>query len=179
MLEKLIKHSIGSDLAIYIFRCCLGFWIGYELYLHFIDHQLYWALLSIVLVISPEAKDSKRLAIERFKANFIGSGMGLLCFLIGTPNFLIIITGIILSIVFCYVFNLMNVVRTAIVALIIVLIYEKNNMSWIGAVERFSGVALGCFIGLAITVITSYGINFLRKKWDLPEDEGFKNIKNE
>ena len=52
-------------------------------------------------------------------------------------------------------------------------------MSWMGAIERFSGVALGCLIGLAITVITSYGINFLRKKWDLPEDEGFKNIKNE
>lgn len=179
MLEKLIKHSIGSDLAIYIFRCCLGFWIGYELYLRFFEHQLYWALLSIVLVISPEAKDSKRLAIERFKANFIGSGIGLLCFLIGAPNFFMIIVGIVLAIIICYVFKLMNVVRTAIVALIIVLIYERDNMSWMGAIERFSGVALGCLIGLAITVITSYGINFLRKKWNLPEDEGFKNIKNE
>ncbi|MCO6174741.1 FUSC family protein [Flavobacterium sp. NRK F10] len=179
MLEKVIKYSIGSDLAIYIFRCCLGFWIGYELYVHFIEHQLYWALLSIVLVISPEAKDSKRLAIERFKANFIGSGIGLLCFLIGAPNFFMIIVGIVLAIIICYVFKLMNVVRTAIVALIIVLIYERDNMSWMGAIERFSGVALGCLIGLAITVITSYGINFLRKKWNLPEDEGFKNIKNE
>ena len=72
MINKVIKYSIGSDLIIYVFRCIIGFLIGYQLYIQFPEHELFWTLLSIILVISPEAKDSKRLAIERFKSNLIG-----------------------------------------------------------------------------------------------------------
>lgn len=65
----------------------------------------------------------------------------------------------------------MTVARTAIVALIIVLINEQQQLTWLAAIERFISVALGCFIGLAITVITSYLINYLRKKANLPQEE--------
>lgn len=78
MVNKLIRYSIGSDLIIYGFKCIIGFLIGYQLYLGFPEYELYWTMLSIILVISPEAKDARRLSIERFKSNLIGSGIGLL-----------------------------------------------------------------------------------------------------
>ena len=171
MVNKLIRYSIGSDLIMYGFKCIVGFLIGYELYLSFPEYELYWTLLSIILVISPEAKDARRLSIERFKSNLIGSGIGLFCYFIHAPNVYMLVSGIILSIATCYFFNLMNVARTAIVALIIVLIHEQTQMSWIGAVERFVSVTTGCFIGLSITIITSAGINYWRKKANLPQEE--------
>ncbi|TRX12289.1 FUSC family protein [Flavobacterium gawalongense] len=164
MVNKLIRYSIGSDLIIYGFKCIIGFLIGYQLYLSFPQYELYWTMLSIILVISPEAKDARRLSIERFKSNLIGSGIGLFCYFIHAPNVYMLLLGIILSIATCYFFNLMNVARTAIVALIIVLIHEQTQMSWIGAVERFISVTTGCFIGLSITIITSAVINYWRKK---------------
>lgn len=97
MINKVIKYTIGSDLIIYAIRCIIGFLIGYQLYLQLPEYELYWTLLSIILVISPEAKDSKRLAIERFKANLIGSGMGLLCFFVHAPNAYLILLGIIID----------------------------------------------------------------------------------
>ncbi|MFV5685678.1 FUSC family protein [Flavobacterium sp. GB2R13] len=170
MVNKLIRYSIGSDLIIYGFKCIIGFLIGYQLYLGFPQYELYWTMLSIVLVISPEAKDARRLSIERFKSNLIGSGIGLFCYFIHAPNVYMLLLGIVLSIVTCYLFNLMNVARTAIVALIIVLIHEQTQMSWIGAVERFISVTTGCFIGLSITIITSAVINYWRKKANLPQE---------
>ena len=171
MVNKLIRYSIGSDLIIYGFKCIIGFLIGYQLYLGFPEYELYWTMLSIILVISPEAKDARRLSIERFKSNLIGSGIGLFCYFIHAPNVYMLVLGIVLSIATCYFFNLMNVARTAIVALIIVLIHEQEQMSWIGAVERFISVTTGCFIGLSITIITSAVINYWRKKANLPQEE--------
>ncbi|WP_413998604.1 FUSC family protein [Flavobacterium sp. W1B] len=176
MINKVIKYCIGSDLIIYVIRCIIGFLIGYQLYLQLPEYELYWTLLSIILVISPEAKDSKRLAIERFKSNLIGSGIGLFCFFIHAPNVYIILIGILLSISVCYYFKLMNVARTAIVALLIVLIHEQQQLTWLTAVERFMSVALGCFIGLTVTVTTSFIINYLRKKANLPQEESI-NLK--
>ncbi|MNE18882.1 hypothetical protein D3C80_1119410 [compost metagenome] len=171
MFNKLVRYSIGSDLIIYGFKCSIGFLIGYQLYLGFPEYELYWTLLSIILVISPEAKDAHRLSIERFKSNLIGSGVGLICFLIHDPNIYMVVLGIILSIATCYLFNLMTVARTAIVALIIVLIHEQTQISWLAAVERFISVTTGCFIGLSITVVTTVIITYLRKKANLPEQD--------
>lgn len=171
MVNKLIRYSIGSDLIMYGFKCIVGFLIGYELYLSFPEYELYWTLLSIILVISPEVKDARRLSIERFKSNLIGSGIGLFCYFIHAPNVYMLVLGIILSIATCYFFNLMNVARTAIVALIIVLIHEQTQMSWTGAVERFISVTTGCFIGLSITIITSAVINYWREKANLPQEK--------
>ncbi|MBA4318463.1 MAG: FUSC family protein [Flavobacterium sp.] len=171
MFNKLIRYSICSDLVIYGFKCIVGFLVGYQLYLGFPEYELYWTMLSIILVISPEAKEAHRLSIERFKSNLIGSGIGLICFLIHDPNIYMLVLGIILSIATCYLFDLMNVARTAVVALIIVLVHEQVQMSWLTAVERFISVTTGCFIGLSITVVTTLMINYLRKKAKLPEQD--------
>lgn len=171
MLQKIIRNSIGSDLVIYIFRCLIGFWIGYQLYLQFPKFEAYWTLLSIILVISPEAKDAKRLSVERFKSNLIGSVIGLVCFFIYEPNVYLMLAGIVLTVLVCYFFQLMNVTRTALVAFIIVIIHEQTQSSSLAAVYRFISVTVGCLIGLSVTVLTSFLINYLRNKADLPYEK--------
>ena len=171
MLQKIIRYSIGSDLVIYVFRCLIGFLIGYQLYLNFKEYEAYWTLLSIILVISPEAKDAKRLSIERFKSNLIGSILGLLCFIIYEPNVYLMLFGIVLTVVVCYYFQLMNVARTAMVAFIIVTISEQTQLTWLAAVYRFTSVTIGCFVGLSITILTSYLINYWRSKANLPYEK--------
>ncbi|MCL9770344.1 FUSC family protein [Flavobacterium sp. HXWNR69] len=171
MLQKIIRYSIGSDLVIYVFRCLIGFFIGYHLYLNFSEYEMYWTLLSIILVISPEAKDAKRLSIERFKSNLIGSILGLVCFIIHEPNLYLMLIGIIITVIICYGFNLMNVARTAMVAFIIVTISEQTQLTWLAAVYRFTSVTVGCFIGLSVTLSTSILINHLRGKVNLPYEK--------
>ena len=169
--DNLLRFSVGSDLVIYISRCILGFLIGYTLYISFPQHHLYWTLLSIILVISPEAKDSMRLAKDRFKSNLIGSGIGLIRFFIDDRRVYVILFCVILSILVCYWVNLLSVARSAIVAMLIVLISETELVTWTAAIERFLSVGLGCLIGLGITKSTSYLINYLRKHADLPPEK--------
>jgi uncharacterized membrane protein YccC len=162
--NKLLRYCCNSDLVIYCFRCIIGFLIGYELYLHFPEYELFWTIISIMLVISPEEKDARRLTGERFKANLIGSSVGLVCFILLIRQEFMILLGIILTSLICHFFRLMNVARTAVVALIIVIFHEQTELSYWAAVERFASVALGCLLGLGITVTTGSLIRFLKKK---------------
>lgn len=163
MLKEILKKGARADLYIYATRVCLGFVIGYTLFHRIPTHELYWTLLSIILVISPEEQDSKKLAVERFRSNFIGSSVGLLCFFIHPLNIYVIVFGIIVSAVFCYLFDLIAVVRTSIVALIIVLVPQFGEPSYWTSIERFACVTLGCLIGVVVTLLTGRLINYYRR----------------
>lgn len=162
-----LSTFINSSVLIYSARCVIGFVIGYSLYINIPQYESYWTLLSILLVLTPEDKDARRLAIERMKANLIGSGVALILFLIHKPNLALILIGVLSTIAVCRLFNLLNVARTAMATLIIVLIYEQEKTSWMGAVERLVCVVSGCLIGLGITLITSALLDYLRRKWHL------------
>lgn len=157
------RTFIFSPIIIYIFRCLLGFSIGFGLMKSFPDFDLFWTLLSIMLVISPEGKDSPRLTAERVKANLVGAFSGIVVMFIPSSVFLKTMTGIVVATVLCYIFKLLNVSRTAIVALIIILI-ERPDDSFKASIERFISVLLGCVIGLLVVIATGYFIKFLHKK---------------
>ncbi|MBB6612624.1 FUSC family protein [Pontibacter sp. Tf4] len=158
------KYSIDADMILYIVRCSVGFLIGYLLYLAFPQFELYWTMLSIILVLSPEVKDSPKLTNERVKSNLIGSSVGLFCFLLPLPEVVMMVLGITLAIVICHFFKLMNVARTAVVALIIVVIHEQETMTNWAAVERFVSVTLGCMIGLGVSTVTAFLSENIKKK---------------
>lgn len=152
-----------NQLFVYIFRCLTGFLVGYNLMILFPKYELFWGLLSIILVISPEEKDSKRLTVERVKSNFIGSVVGLLCvFILPEPNVYLVMLGIIITSIICYLFNVMNMARVAIVALLIILLQNHISEIVIAPVIRFLTVAVGCLIGLLITVTTSFFIDKIK-----------------
>lgn len=170
LMDALIKRIITSQLLIYIFRCVLGFVIGYELMMNYPKYDLFWVLLSIILVISPEGKDSKRLTIERVKSNLIGSAVGLGCeFFNDKSTIYVIIVGIIITSIICYILNVMNMARVAIVALLIVLLQPHLSEIELTPIFRAGTVVLGCFIGFSITLFTSIIIQKLKKHYNITE----------
>jgi uncharacterized membrane protein YccC len=120
-IKATLSSLVNSNVLIYSLKCALGFTIGYSLYLFIPQYEVYWTLLSIILVLSPEDKEAKRLALERMKANLIGSVIAVMLFLIHQPTLPLIILGVLAVISICYLFNLLNVARTAMATLIIVL----------------------------------------------------------
>ncbi|MDO5655976.1 MAG: FUSC family protein [Flavobacteriaceae bacterium] len=158
------RTFIFSPIVIYIFRCVIGFSIGYALMQAIPEFDLFWALLSIMLVISPEGKDAPRLTTERVKANLVGALSGFVVVFLPIPIYFKIVVGIILAAILCKVFNLLSVARTAVVAIIIILI-EKGSTDYLASVERFVSVLVGCLIGLMVVVSSGYLIRFLHKKF--------------
>lgn len=168
MLDKIIIKIITSQLIIYTIRCLLGFLIGYHLMIKFPEFELFWLLLSIVLVISPEGKDSRRLTIERVRSNFIGSSVGLVCLQISDVlNTGIMVLGIVLTSLICYLFKVMNMARVAIVTLLIILLQPHLSDIELTPLLRFATVFIGCIIGLTITVISSVFIRKVKRKYGI------------
>lgn len=132
----------------------------------FPQYELFWGLLSIILVISPEGKDSRRLTIERVKSNFIGSVVGLLCvFISPNPNVYLVMLGIIITSIICHLFQVMNMARVAIVALLIILLQNHISEIVITPIIRFLTVASGCLIGLFITISTSILLKKIKRQF--------------
>lgn len=167
-MENFIVRIITSQLIIYTTRCLLGFAIGYRLMLSFPEHELFWLLLSIILVISPEGKDSRRLTIERVRSNFIGSFVGLFCVLISEElSFALMLCGITVTSLICHLFRVMNMARVAIVALLIILLQPHLSAIQLTPLLRFATVSAGCLIGLTITVLSSMLLRRLKKHYGI------------
>jgi uncharacterized membrane protein YgaE (UPF0421/DUF939 family) len=161
----MIKEYYNRRVYIYILECIVGLSICYTLYKNFPQHQFYWSMISAVLVIAPDGKDSDRLAIDRMKANILGSLIGLMLFLIHQPNLFLICIAVILTILIGTFFKLNNALRSALSALVIVMIHEEEKSStWHIAIERMGCVIFGCLIGLLITLISNSLDNSKKQK---------------
>jgi uncharacterized membrane protein YgaE (UPF0421/DUF939 family) len=138
----------------YIIKCLIGVLIGYPLYKAFPQQSnIYaWVLISILLSITHD--NNSKMAYDRMKGNLVGASVGLLTFFLASaPNLYTICLGITLVIIICFYFKLIAVSRTALVAFIIVVMYEEAHdpsTGWEWALYRMLGTVLGCFIGLII-----------------------------
>jgi uncharacterized membrane protein YgaE (UPF0421/DUF939 family) len=127
-------------------------------------------MISVVLVIAPNSKDSNQLAFDRIKANILGSSVGLLLFLIRIPNLFLICIGVMLTIAIGIFLKLNSALRSALSALVIVMIHEEGKSStWHIALERMGCVIIGCIIGLLITL--AFNAFSITKKQSI-KDEG-------
>jgi uncharacterized membrane protein YccC len=148
-----IKQYYNRRLFIYALECIIGLCVTYTLYIYFPLHQFYWSMISILLVISPDGKGSNQLAFDRMKANILGSSIGLFLFLIHQPNLFLISVAVILTIIIGTFLNLNTALRSALAAVVIVMIHEEGQTStWHIAVERMVCVIIGCILGLMITL---------------------------
>lgn len=154
MLNSLMPSSIMFQ---YMLKCLIGAAICYGLYVGIPQYPFYWSLVSLVVVITPEHKND--LAYDRMKANVLGSVTGLALYFIPVNNLLLISAGIILVIYLGTILNLQNAIRTALAALVIVLIQEETVKDWSVAFERVICVITGCLIALMITIA------FSKLKW--------------
>lgn len=144
-----------KDFWYYVAKCLVGMSVCYAADAFFPGHRLYWSIISVLLVISPDEEESLRLPVTRMKANIAGSVIGLLCFLIPFPPFASMAAGVVLTIIVCYLFRLGAGTRTALAALVIVLVQESSDGGTISAVERVVSVLFGCIVALAVSVCAS------------------------
>lgn len=164
-MKSFIIKILHSQFAIYLLRCLIGFLIGYYLMLQFPKFDLFWTLISIILVISPEEKNAALLTTERVISNLIGSVSGLIVYFLPINELIKISLAIVLAVMICRLFQLMKVVRSAVVAVLIILIEHKSGV--LTPFERFLTVLIGCLIGLIVTLSTTLIINQLKKKFNL------------
>lgn len=90
----------------------------------------------------------------------------MILFLIPIPNILLICIGVALTILVGIALKLDNTLRSALAAMVIVLIEENQAHDWLIPIERVICVCIGCFVALIITFVFSkfktYGQTFLK-----------------
>jgi uncharacterized membrane protein YgaE (UPF0421/DUF939 family) len=157
-----MKLSINRLEWLYILKCTLGAAICYWLYDAFPQFPLFWSIISVVLVVSPE--NDKKLAYTRMEGNLLGSIVGLVVFFIPFPTLILLCLGLSLTIIIGLFLNLQTSVRTAVAATIIVLFQEQSAHSWEVALKRVGCVLVGCLVGFIITLLFTKIENIGAKK---------------
>ena len=140
-------------LLIYIAKCVTGVLIAFLLAKLFHYNDYIWCLISIILVLSPDAKDALPQASNRIKANLIGAAAGLIMLLFHISPDITVSGSVLITIIVCYITKLEVATRTALAATIIVTIHENGKYIWDSALERVIAVVAGCVIGIIITLI--------------------------
>jgi uncharacterized membrane protein YgaE (UPF0421/DUF939 family) len=142
-----------NGVLIYILKCAAGTIAVFAISSLIHYKNIAWSLISVLLVLSPEAKDSISLAFNRIKANLVGAGIGLLCLFIATPNMWTLSLGIALTISVCYLLKLEAAARSALAATVIIMLHQEGTHLWNTATERVIAVFAGCVLGLIITFL--------------------------
>ena len=124
---QLPQKFFNKDFIIYISKCIVGLCITYTLYKLFPKHQFFWSVISVLLAFSPDDKGSRRVAYDRMKSNILGSVTGILIFMLPLPNICQMALGVLLTIVIATALNIQSAMRSALAAVIIVLLYEEEN----------------------------------------------------
>jgi uncharacterized membrane protein YgaE (UPF0421/DUF939 family) len=142
-----------KSLLIYAAKCAAGTLSVFTLssLLHYTD--VGWCLISVMLVLSADGKDSVTLAFTRIKANVLGGIVGVVCLLLSPTNMWIVTVAITATLSLCYLFKLDAGIRSAIAATIIIMLHEEGKHIWDTAIERVIAVLMGCLLALIITFI--------------------------
>lgn len=144
---------------IYAAKCVTGIIIVSTLSRLLNYTEFAWCLISVILVLSPDGKDSVSLALNRIKANLVGAGTGLLCLVFFTSNIWSMSIAVTLALAFCYLFKLDTAARSALAATIIIMMHEVGKHVWDTAFERVLAVLSGCILGLIITFVFHFKIS--------------------
>jgi uncharacterized membrane protein YgaE (UPF0421/DUF939 family) len=144
------KQAFPSNL-IYITKCLAGVIVCYIPYVLFPQYPFYWAIVSVVIVLSPDHSTTQ--AYNRIKANILGCAVGICLYPLQLPNLLILCIGVILTICIGLALNIKDAVRSALAGFVIVTIQQERSKHWFVAVERVMCVVSGCVIALLITIL--------------------------
>jgi uncharacterized membrane protein YgaE (UPF0421/DUF939 family) len=145
-------------LITYTLKCATGVLLVFIIaqLTHYTD--IGWGLISVLLVLSPDAKDAMPLAITRIKANVLGASIGVLCLLLAAPNMWTTALAVALTLPACYFFKLDNGIRSALAAAVIVMLHPEGKHLWDAALIRVLAVFVGCALALIITFVFHFKI---------------------
>jgi uncharacterized membrane protein YgaE (UPF0421/DUF939 family) len=146
---------------LYALKCVIGVSICYMLYELWPQYPFNWALVSVVLALSPD--NSNKQAINRIIANVLGCGVGILLFPLPIPNLAAILIGVVLVIALGERLNLSETIRTALSALLIVTLQEYKLKIWYIPLERVLCVMTGCIVAVLLTFLFNFLVFKLKR----------------
>jgi uncharacterized membrane protein YgaE (UPF0421/DUF939 family) len=154
-----------SSYIAYLIKCLIGVVICYALYYYIPQYPLYWAIVSFVLVLSPDK--SNRLAYDRMKANTVGCIIGISLYLLKLPDILILCLGVALTIVIEIILGITSTLRTSLASLVIIILQQEQTKHWYIALERVICVVTGCTVAMMITIL----FNLMNQEGLMKNDE--------
>lgn len=157
------RQLFNPVFLLYITKCLIGTIVCYGFYKAFPQYYLSWSIVSLLLVLAPDWDNSIILPIARIKANITGALIGLFCFTLPVPQLVSLCIGVVLTIAVCTLLRIPTSTRSALAALVIVLLQEMGKPMWSFALQRIAAVLLGCLVGLALTLSFQYIERLLRK----------------
>src|SRR5882672_5183343 len=156
-----ITHDFQAHL-LYLIKCLIGVSICYILFVKIPQYPFYWAMISVVIVFSPDNRN--QLAYDRMKANLLGCVVGLCLYPLHLPDLLLLCIGIAVTVFLGVTFKITNTLRSALGALVIVTMHEQHFKQWYIPFERAGCVVTGCLIALVITLLFNFSTRRLKKK---------------
>ena len=148
-IESHIRTDASNAEKLYLLKCVLGAMICYSFYYFLPEYPLYWAVVSTVLVFSPE--NDNKLAYDRIKCNLLGGAIGVLLYFIPLPTVVLLGIGVGLTIFVGLALHFDKTIRTALASVVIVLVEETTTKDWLVAIERIVCVVIGCAVALILT----------------------------
>jgi uncharacterized membrane protein YgaE (UPF0421/DUF939 family) len=112
-----------------------------------------WAIIASILALQPGYQQSFATSIVRILANTVGASVALVIGRSFGTSELNIIIAIVIVVVTCEMLRLEAALRTACVAVIIVLTVDPTHVTSTGE-ERFSATIAGCAAALVVQVAT-------------------------
>ncbi|MBV8780704.1 MAG: FUSC family protein [Phycisphaerae bacterium] len=169
-LPRPTKRETAAFAALYVLQasCCVLFlewfykatgWPG-----------MIWAIISSVLALQPGMSQSFVTAVLRIMANTVGASVAFVIgSWLGTGQWQLLL-AIAIVVASCEVLHIDLALRTACVAVVIVLT-ESNGLLRTSSLERFGAVICGCLTALVIQAITDLIREEMFRRWSpAPED---------
>ncbi len=151
-----LDRSVYFSHLIYLIKVILGVIICYILYKSVPQYPFYWSLVSVVLATSLDRGTDQ--AYDRIKANVMGCTVGACLYPIEFPELLVICIGVIIIVFLAIGLKITSTLRSALAALIIILLQAETTKHWYIALERVVCVVTGCVVALLLTL-------FFNKFW--------------
>jgi uncharacterized membrane protein YccC len=151
-----LDKSVYFSHLIYLIKVILGVIICYILYKSIPEYPFYWSLVSVVIATSLDRSTDQ--AYDRIKANVLGCVVGASLYPIQLPELLIMCIGVVIIVFLAIGFKITSTLRSALAALIIILLQAETTKHWYIALERVVCVVTGCVVALLLTL-------FFNKIW--------------
>ncbi len=144
------------EFLLYIVKCLLGAALCYLLYYFWPERNFHWSVISVLLVLAPDRVNSLTLPVMRIKANVIGAFYGFLGFILPAPQIVSLLLAVVCTILSCKLLLAENATRSALAALVIVLLMGRGSGGgWGLAVDRMLSVFIGCMVALVLSIVFS------------------------
>jgi uncharacterized membrane protein YgaE (UPF0421/DUF939 family) len=129
--------------------CCIILYTTY----HFAHSPgVGWAIVSSLLVLIPDVKQSVATALARVSANVVGALTGLAVAKLWNEQPPAIILAIVLTSYACHILRLDLGLRTACVAVVIIMTAHPGEVV-MSSFERFVAVITGCGVGVIVQLL--------------------------